>query len=177
MKRFVLLMLALPVLAILLPFVIRGPDGRPLLTIDKIKAPQIELPGFSKLKGLFKKEKQSPKKKEPPADRATKMYKWKNADGVWCFSDKLNADGPYEVIHVKPRTKIVQADEPEIEEDMEDQETDSLSEDNEETSPVPLPGIAPVFQGPRLIEQAKQLKKQVEKRNQEMDRLMETYVH
>ena len=175
MKRFILVMLAFPVLAILLLFVIRGPDGRPLLTKDKIKAPRIELHGFSKVKGLFEK-KDPPVKKEPPAQNTTRMYKWRNADGVWCFSDKLNADGPYEVIHVKPRTRTVQTDEPEIDEDMEDQETDSLSEDNEKTASVPLPEIAPVFQGHRLIEQAKELKIQVEERNREMDRLMETYV-
>ncbi|MDY6972208.1 MAG: hypothetical protein SV775_07745 [Thermodesulfobacteriota bacterium] len=175
MKRLILFMLAFPMLAIMLLFVIRGPDGRPLLTKDTIKAPRIELHGFSKVKGLFEK-KDPPVKKEPPAQNTTRMYKWRNADGVWCFSDKLNADGPYEVIHVKPRPRIVQTDDNEIDLDIGDQETDSLTQDSENMASVPPPKVAPVFQGPRLIEQAKELKNQVEERNREMDRLMETYV-
>ena len=48
MKLFVKFMLFIVVAALAAPFVLKGPDGRPLMSLDKLRLPTVSLPDFGK---------------------------------------------------------------------------------------------------------------------------------
>jgi len=96
------------VLACIAPFMMKGPDGRPLITIDKLGLPdfpRIKAPNFKRL--LQKKEQISPPQESSSPNIPKKMYTWRDANGKLHFSDHINPDGPYETVYIHPDNKSV----------------------------------------------------------------------
>jgi len=80
-------------------FFLKGPDGKPFLTVDDFA---VELPDSpaSMLPQQLQPE-------EP--DTVTKIYKWKDEDGVWQFSNSPQDKEGSELIEFSAQTNIIQS--------------------------------------------------------------------
>ena len=95
-----LLILSLVIICVA-PFFIKRHDGRPLINFSK---PNLlnKLPILSRLPTLREIIPSSRSKPDTaPSKSYTKVYKWKDKNGVLHFSDRKNANDPCEVISVK----------------------------------------------------------------------------
>jgi hypothetical protein len=111
MKLFAKLMIAVLILAMLLPFtILKGPDGKTLLSFSDFSLPDFNLPDFN-LPDMPK----MPSVDMPGAsdgDLAGKdlFYKWYDADGNVQFTTEPPADGiEYTVKGFDPNTNVIQA--------------------------------------------------------------------
>lgn len=99
MKFFIKLLIALVVLAVLLPFtLLKGKDGRPLMSLDKLTKPDIALP------------------KLPDSDNKggrDLIYRWTDAEGVVHFTNTPPPAGVnYTVKGYDPNTNLIQSVKP-----------------------------------------------------------------
>lgn len=69
---FIKLMILVVALACVAPFFIKGPGGKPLMTIDKL---------------LVNEQRHSALSAAKTKPEKVKVYKWKDKDGVWQFSN------------------------------------------------------------------------------------------
>jgi hypothetical protein len=100
--------IALLVFVCILPFFIRGKNGKPLLSLDRLQAPKIVLPDTQVARELLDKTREKVREHLPetPA-KPGRMYKWRDARGTVHLSDQPNPDGPCELLLVNPNTNIM----------------------------------------------------------------------
>lgn len=103
MKFFAKLLIAALVLAVLLPFtIIKGKDGRPLMSLSKLKAPDLDIPN---LPGGMKIPDVSPAIKNKDV-----VYKWRNERGELHFTSSPPPAGiEYTVKGYDPKTNLIQS--------------------------------------------------------------------
>lgn len=103
MRLFVKLIFAALVIAILLPFtVLKGKDGRPLMSFKDLKMPQIAMPSMPKQVEL-------PDVLEKPAGQDL-VYQWRDAEGSLNFTSQPPPAGiEYTVKGYDPRTNLIQS--------------------------------------------------------------------
>jgi hypothetical protein len=190
MKLFVKLMMFLVVLALAGPFIMRGPDGRPLMSLKDLSIPDFSLPksapeelsgneqeayiAWSKDEGKPEGPKVyviDPKSEAPIVAQAGVYYRWKDANGVWQFSNLPNPDSPNIVVETDPDANVLQSlsvdkidaalgrvKEPEPGEADEESEEGGLN--------IPLPTTIPISQVPELMDQARAVQELVNKRTE-----------
>jgi hypothetical protein len=118
MKLFVKLMFAAIFIAVLLPFtVLKGKDGRPLMSFDNLKMPSISLPETPDVKPVL------------PATEGMAgkdiVYQWRDAEGSLNFTTEPPPAGvEYTVKGYDPRTNLIQS----VEAEPEAPEPGSMSE-------------------------------------------------
>ncbi|MCP4076612.1 MAG: DUF4124 domain-containing protein [Gammaproteobacteria bacterium] len=89
MKLFGKLLIAALVLSVLLPFtILKGKDGRPLMSFSDIKAPSLSLPSMPDMPDLANNAKPS-----PVSGGKDIIYKWKDSKGVLHFSSSPPPEG------------------------------------------------------------------------------------
>lgn len=100
MRFFVKIMITAVVLAVLLPFTfLKGKDGRPLMSLDRLKAPKLEMPALPKAPG------------KPKQDL---IYRWTDGEGVIHFTNTPPPPGvEYTVKGYDPNTNLIQSVQPE----------------------------------------------------------------
>lgn len=134
-KLFVKLMVFLLILAVAGPFLLQGPDGRPLLSLDDLKLPGVSLPTLtddttrqdnnSAFSGggqhwIQWSEKQAPTfnpdvlTREQLAqldikEQANLYYRWKDSNGVWQFSRLPNRNTLNHVVRTDPHANVLQS--------------------------------------------------------------------
>lgn len=84
-------MIAILVIGGLAPFtILKGKDGKPLMSFSDIKAPKMKVPdiGIPDLNNAVKRDEKS------SYDEGT-VFKWKDKDGVWQFSSKPPKDSQF----------------------------------------------------------------------------------
>ncbi len=117
MGLFFKLMMFLVVLALAAPFVMKGPDGRPLMTLDDIKMPDVKVPEVpDSVKNLSDKLpdiKNPLSDSQPSSAKANKVYSWTDANGNVQFSNTP----PSGVTNVKateyhPDANVIKLDKP-----------------------------------------------------------------
>lgn len=185
-KLFIKLLLFIVVLACAGPFILKDKNGRPLMTVDKIKLPHLSMPDI-KWPSFFSKKQSKPASTEILAEdsivpeegqEVEKFYTYKDDKGVVHFTDqKPNLDN-YKVIYL-PKSKENSKGSLEKIKDkissLTDKKPGSSSKDSGKESAktglnLSLPG--PYSQVGKTIEDAKNLKGQVEKSYQERERMM-----
>jgi len=111
MNLFAKFLIAALVIAVLLPFtVLKGKDGRPLMSFGDLKAPDITLPDLpdTDIGNIPGSSSQG---------REDIVYKWKDAQGEWHFSSTPPPQGvEYTVKGYDPNTNLIQSVKPKIEE-------------------------------------------------------------
>jgi len=91
-------MIILVLLAVLLPFFLKGPDKQALIQAHKIQLPDIDL-----IKKKPTDDRQVPIAKGAKAGKKKNLiYRWKDKHGVIHFTDYPNPDGPSEKIKGVP---------------------------------------------------------------------------
>ncbi|MBQ60897.1 MAG: hypothetical protein CMQ19_02365 [Gammaproteobacteria bacterium] len=147
-----LMMMKLVILAVFLAcaglFVIKGPDGTPLLTVDKLLE---DLP--SSPSDLLPKELELP---EEPL--VTKIYKWKDENGVWQFSNSPVDESGAEVLELDGQINTVQAFVAPVQEEK-------------KKKPAVIPGVSTVSpqQAGGLMDTVKNLQETIDQRKSDMD--------
>lgn len=91
MRLFMRLLLVLPVIALGGLFIIPGPDGRPLMSWDRLTLP--ELPGVG-----------------AGGSGEVTVYKWQDADGRWHYGEKPQQGSV--AVRLDPRVNLLPAARP-----------------------------------------------------------------
>jgi len=177
MKLFFKLLIALSLMMIAAPFFIKGPGNKPVMTLDKLADTGIALPKLPDITSLPKKIGHKITSIMPGSDgKKMKVYKWKDEKGVWHFSDKENPDGASEIMHVESIVDTVKFD-PKA-------EPDKPADTTGKTAPKPLgealndggisPLTIPYTQVPKLIEEAREVRKKLEGRYIEQGKILDS---
>ncbi|MFC3152493.1 DUF4124 domain-containing protein [Litoribrevibacter euphylliae] len=134
------------------PMVMKGPDGQPLISWkDFFSSPAPDDPSPSV----------SPNAPASPSGLTT-VYKWKDKDGQWHFSDKPQDHVQNETLKYNPNANIIQSlakkeEEPEV-------VVEPVKEPK--TSTEPSLTTVPLTEVPELMDQAKQYQQMVDQRNE-----------
>lgn len=110
MNLFFKFLIAALVIAVLLPFtVLKGKDGRPLMSFGDLKAPGLSLPEMPDV-DLAKPAGAGANGREDI------VYKWRDDRGEWHFSNTPPADGiEYSAKGYDPNTNLIQSVRPKAE--------------------------------------------------------------
>jgi Domain of unknown function (DUF4124) len=155
MRRVCLMMIKLMIFAVILAgaglFFIKGPDGKPLMTIEKLvedlpDSPSNFLPGEVEI---------------PATPAVTRVYKWKDKDGVWQFSNSPVDEDGAEIIELDGRINTVQAFKPRAPARVE----------AAQSSATPIPGVMTVSpqEAGNMLDTVKNLQKTIDQRKADMD--------
>ncbi len=190
MKLFVKLMIFMLVLAMVGPFIIKGPDGMPLLTLDDLN---LELPSLS-----FTKPSPPPSEAEVSdgkspeawiqwADDAPKnrdiiaagqavvtekedvYYRWLDDNGVWQITKTPNPEKENIVVQVDTDANILQSLPVEHKDSEPDKEEPADTLSKTEVS-AGFPTTVPITEIPKMIEDVKQLQQTAIERQKIMDK-------
>ena len=157
MKIMIKLLVLALVGAIVAPMILKGPDGRPLMSWEDFFSVPDSTVGLSK-----------------PISKSsdlTTVYKWQDEEGQWHFSDKPMGKGEHETLKYNPNANIIQ----------------SLKKPEEESNAVVTPKLktpeissgpslttVPLTEVPELMDQAKQYQQLIDQRNQTLEQFNTT---
>lgn len=111
MKLFYKLLTLIVVGAVAAPFILKDEAGRPLMSLDKLRMPDVSAPALPDIESTFK----TAARKLPDIglketrDTVT-AYKWQDADGTWHFSDKASARSGVEQVAIDPDASVMAFD-------------------------------------------------------------------
>lgn len=156
MKFFVTLMLVTVVVAVALPFtVLKGKDGAPLMTLDKVKMPSLPtLPDI---------DLSLPSSDSSKSDT---VYKWQDSQGVWQFSTTPPPQGTqYSTQVYNPAANQVQAFEaPKPEPETQPQQATGVPSLSDAYNPQNIQ---------KLMQNAQQIQNTLNERAQQQQQLLE----
>lgn len=183
MKLLFKLMLLALLLVGVSPFLLHSPNGKPILSLDKLP-----LPNLSHLFGRADSARVSktidnikstandvlPVKLK---DNNTAVHKWRDKHGVWHFSDKQNPHGKDEVVLINTNTNLLQAD-PKVKNIPDAKESSTAARQKEKTDndgpSIPFPTTIPMQDIPKLIKDTQALKETMNKRYQKQQELLDS---
>ncbi len=152
------------------PFIMKGPDGRPLMELDDL------IPDFSSMKrkasGVLSDVNDTvgalsgDNGGEPSEFGKTRVYRWKDEKGRWQYSDTPPASQESEKLLINPDVNIVQATElPEAPEPEEEKETDA----KDSGIGLPLPMTVSPGEARQLIDDAKGIGELMQQRTEALN--------
>ncbi|GAA3944312.1 DUF4124 domain-containing protein [Litoribacillus peritrichatus] len=152
MKLMIKLLLLGLVGAIVAPMLIKGPDGRPLMSWQDFFSSSDS--GAASVSSL-----------PQSSSGVTTVYKWKDAEGQWHFSDKAIEGENHETLKYNPNANIIQSlAKKEEESEIEVKPVAALKE----TSGPSLTTV-PLTEVPELMDQAKQYQSLIDQRNKSLE--------
>lgn len=161
------------------PFLLQGPNGKPLLSWDRLSLPDFSsLFGNAKVSETIDEIKSTAGEALPSGlgDNTTTVHTWIDKHGVWQFSDKKNPGGQDEVIRINTNTNVVQATP--VAKDIPNEEQGGEGadgkEDEDDGPSIPFPTTVPMKDIPKLINDTKALQKTLDKRYKEQQELLES---
>lgn len=196
MKIFVKLMMLLLVLALAGPFLLKGPDGRPFMSIKDLGLPSFDLswlkpssntplpaptPGEAPMiqwsDGSRQQQTIKGSTEKPIAARANVYYRWQDQNGVWQITATPQPNVENIIVSVDPNANVIQSmSKKDIDkafgrqEVIETEEQPALTDKPAEVPETGFPMTVPMEQIPQLIDQAKGLQEMVDKRNEMMEK-------
>lgn len=153
MKIMIKLLILGLVGVVVAPMLIKGPDGRPLMSWeDFFSSPSADKPATSSV---------NPTAPSSPSGLTT-VYKWQDSDGQWHFSDKPQDHVQNETLKYNPNANIIQSlakkeENPEV-------EVEAIKEP--QVPEEPSLTTVPLTEVPELMDQAKQYQQMMDQRNQ-----------
>jgi len=165
LRYFIVSIILLALLACVIPFFIKRPDNRKLISPDQIKLPEIK---------FFKKQPQdtrpvSTSQEKAPGQKLKKIYKWEDKEGVLHFTDYPNPNGPSQLIMVSPDKPNDKTPAPNNQPLPDHEGKDS--DDNPSTFPFPMT-LSPT-QIKKLKQDAEKIRKDIETRYEDINRKLE----
>ncbi len=151
MKIFIKFIVLLTVLACIGPFFLKGPDDRSLLSIEKLK-----LPAFISFVDIRKRFSGLGDKKQNVA-----VYKWVDEKGVTHYSDQNNTRFKGKLTKLRPLSSI----------SMSSPKVATVPSHNVRMTGGGLTTI-PLQSIPKLIDDARQVKKVMEGRGEQIERAL-----
>ncbi|PIE41034.1 MAG: hypothetical protein CSA49_05395 [Gammaproteobacteria bacterium] len=193
MKLFVKLMIFLVVLALAGPFILKGPDGKPLMSVKDLDLPSMAIPKGTP-KQLTGKEQdawiawskdepsQPPKvyvigpNSQPPKPQPGVFYRWKDSNGMWQFSTRPNRGTANIVIETDPNANILQSlsndkinnllGRAAVQKPALNSPGNKPETEKPDVPNIPLPTTIPITQVPELINQARAVQDLMNKRTE-----------
>lgn len=103
MKLFVKVLITAVVLAVIMPFtIIKGSDGRPIMSLSKLKSPDLglpEVPDSVELPGMSAGQ-----------SKEDVIYQWRDSDGMLHFTSEPPAEGiEYTAKGYDPNANLIQS--------------------------------------------------------------------
>lgn len=144
------LMFFVVILACAALFFIKGDDGKPLMTIEKL---------FEGLPGS-PSDLLSWKAETPATPVVTRIYKWKDENGVWQFSDSPLDEEGAEIMELDGQINIVPAFKP-------------PGGVDEEKTPAAIPGVMTVSprEAGNMLDTVNNLQETMDQRKADMDEI------
>ena len=169
MKLFYKLLIMLLLLACIAPFFIKGPDNRPLMTLDKLKFVNLSIPQLPSLAELkLPAVSTIGNTAIPAAVKKVKIYKWKDRDGCWYFSDHKNPDGPCEALYLPAGDNLASPnDSTNSIGEIKTSRQKHLSEIHAKLTSAKVPLTMPYTSAAELIKEIQQVKKQIEDKKEQ----------
>ena len=160
MKLFIKFMCFLAVLALIGPFILKTPDGRPLLSLHQV------LPDMAFRMPSLPSWESIPDELGEHAGE-TKVYRWTAGDGSLQFSNMEPENTEYEVVWIDPDTNLIQslsANTPTL--------SQLPAQDSQESTinPFPVLSISPE-QLEKLHEDVKNVQNLMDERNKSLENL------
>jgi len=158
MKFMFKLFLLTVILICATPFIMKDEYGRPLMTLDKLTMPATLLSDFKKFLGFTKQITSAMDSDDDKSkNNITEVYKWKDKEGAWHFSDSNTPDNTRELVKIDSNANIVHIDiAKEIVEAKIDTATTAATEKEQEASILPSE-LMLLEQAPDLINKAKNI--------------------
>ncbi len=167
------LLILVAILACIAPFLLKGPDGQPFLSTKDLKWPELSKPKLPDVQKIVDKAKDILPEKGSfdtlgnliSGKKKVKIYKWKNKEGAWVFSDQPNPNGTYETMHINPAKDLIHLDVPQdpLEGEITQKDTSyDITKIKEKISSLPFPSTVPINEVPKMIKDAKKTKKELE---------------
>ena len=165
LRLLIVSLVLLALLACILPFFLKGPGNKKLISTDQIKLPKIK---------FLKKEPRDTRtlptsQKSAPRIKLKKIYKWKDKKGTLHFTDYPNPDGSSELIMASPDTP---------DENKSTAATNTLSDkkelhSDENPSAIPFPMNLSPAKIKKLKQDAEKVRKDLEDRLGEMEGMLD----
>jgi hypothetical protein len=147
-----LLLLAL-VLAVASPFILKKPDGTPILEISKFLEPATNMT-----------------KSALPSATPKSLYRWQDEKGNWQYSDHPPENSNAQMIQVEDKINSMKTiDLPEGYQDK-PKDTERFDPTDGSGSSLPLT-TAPIEKVPEMLDQIKDFQKNLDSRQQQLDQI------
>lgn len=177
MKIFIKFIIFVLVLGLAGPFIMRGPDGKPLMDYRKF------VPNLSSVKtsigrlwsdigakvssdhNSFDSGSDSESANGVETWGKTRVFQWQDDDGVWQYTDKPPVGISSETIWLNPNENIVLSMGDPVSEIADEEDSDAQAPGFE----LPLPLTVSPAEVPKLIEDAKNVKELMEARNEMLE--------
>jgi hypothetical protein len=104
MKLFIKLMLLVVVAAVAAPFFISGRDGRPILSLDRLRAPHSSAPDIGNTEDSLT---ENVDETDEVSGKPVEVFKWQDENGAWHFSDTQEQGQAAQTVTVDPNASVV----------------------------------------------------------------------
>jgi len=197
MKLFIKLMMFMLVAAVAGPFILKGPNGQPLMSYKDLlpsfslpKTPFASTPSSSNPSSSIEWSSNTLKKQaiaattdsegKPISAESNVYYRWKDKNDVWQFTSTPNANADNIKMFIDPNTNVMQS----LSKDKIDKAfgrestTDTLASTSKASTPateapmIPFPSTVPLTEIPKLIEQAQGVQALVDQRKAAIDAVL-----
>ncbi len=161
MKLFVKLMMLFVVLALAAPFFLKGPDGQPLLTLDKAKATASD--SLDDLKGQWDDVTDSAARAAGDENAGkVAVHRWQDENGQWHYSNEAPVGGQAETVYVDPDINL-----------MDPVEIKRRSKTRDSKPAISHPGIITPGRAKEALDEATGVRDQLNERNADMKRRLD----
>jgi hypothetical protein len=161
MKLYIKFILFLVVLAVAGPFIMKRPDGRPLLTINDIKSGDSAImKSFKTLTGLFHSSSSTLSLDDnlPEEEQLlTRVHKWQDKEGTWHFSDQQPEGAASETVEIDPNQNILEMNDAEVLKKLMGDKEEKTASAAQALAPPPnmIPGLPSIDQAKQAMDNAK----------------------
>lgn len=144
-------------------FFISGPEGRPLLTLDRLPAPHVSAPDISNTEDSMTEH--GDEEGEAPA-KPVEVFKWQDENGVWHFSDTQEQEQTAQTVTVDPNASVVHLEA--LKNPKSEERIAALNNNRHDSSNSDVQAASPFGKIPELISDSKKIR---QPQQDHMDRL------
>jgi hypothetical protein len=172
MALFIKILLMLLVVALAAPFVLKGPDGQPLMTLEKLQKPGALsnlMESLSEVDLSFQGDEASKSASEKSGKR--KVYSWRDEQGNVHYSNIAPSNsGSVKTLQVDTNTNVIKMAKPA------EGQAGIMTVEEEHSPTDSKPGMISVYtpEGTqKLIDDARAVEDKLQERQQEFDRVID----
>ena len=168
MKLFIKFLVFVLVLGLAGPFLLKGPDGRPLMDAHQLVPDVAAWPHrLERWWNRMLREGEILVEEGPAAAGKTRVYKWRSEDGSWRFSDTPNPQGQSEEVWVDPNGNVMQSTPPPAQTGPGEKEAAQGLGNG-----IPLPLTVTPGQASKLLDDARKVQALMDRRDQALQEVL-----
>ncbi|MBV1869909.1 MAG: DUF4124 domain-containing protein [Gammaproteobacteria bacterium] len=156
MKLYIKVLLFIVVLGVAAPFIMKRPDGRPLMSVSDLAGDSALLTSFGHMTRLLGFNKDSATLNGSDDQRElTTVHKWQDEDGNWHFSDDEPENVASETLKINPNQNILEMNDAKLLKKIKG-ESEIASTHKDLAPPTDMiPGMPTIDQAKKAMENAK----------------------